>query len=160
MQKPLIHFFLAICYNQLHLVFLTCFIINVCLCFQVPKDNPVLRVLFHLGNHHNVVGGHRKICILLTASIKAKKHRQILSPIVSNTCSLKDSNKDGTCLGQLTLPSSWWPSVTPMLKKRPNQETVSSETKFKQPKVLVDVKYSVFEMSHGYSCDTLKGKRL
>ena len=53
-----------------------------------------------------------------------------------------------------------------MLKKKKRREnsniqdeTVTTETaKFKQPKVLVDVKYSVFEMSHGYSCDTLKGK--
>ena len=43
--------------------------------FQVPKDNPALRVLFHLGNHHNVVGRH-KICILLTASVKAKRSKQ------------------------------------------------------------------------------------
>ena len=45
------------------------------LIFQVPKDNPALRVLFHLGNHHNVVGRH-KICILLTASVKAKRSKQ------------------------------------------------------------------------------------
>ena len=56
--------------------------------------------------------------------------------------------------------------MTPMLKKKKRREnsniqdeTLTTETaKFKQPKVLVDVKYSVFEMSHGYSCNTLKGK--
>ena len=133
-----------------------------------------MRVLFHLGNHHNVVGGHHKICILLTATKKAGKFKyqqqqqDFKSPTVSNICSPKDNSKkdDGTCLGQLTLPSSWWPSVTPMLKKKKRREnsniqdeTLTTETaKFKQPKVLVDVKYSVFEMSHGYSCESLKGK--
>ena len=123
-----------------------------------------------------MVGGHHKICILLTATKKAGKFKyqqqqqDFKSPTVSNICSPKDNSKkdDGTCLGQLTLPSSWWPSVTPMLKKKKRREnsniqdeTLTTETaKFKQPKVLVDVKYSVFEMSHGYSCDTLKGKRL
>ena len=89
-----------------------------------------------------------------------------MSRIVSQTCSLKDGKDGPTCLGQLTLPSSWWPSVTPILKKRPegqektktlNKNTAAADAKFKQPKVLVEVKYSVFE-TREQSCDEIKGK--
>ena len=84
-----------------------------------------------------------------------------MSRIVSQTCSLKDGKDGPTCLGQLTLPSSWWPSVTPILKKRPEEtKTLNKNTadaKTKQPKVLVEVKYSVYE-TREQSCDEIKGK--
>ena len=54
----------------------------------------------------------------------------------SQICSLKESGKEGTCLGQLTLPSSWWPSFTP-------------KDLIKQPKIRINVKYSVFESPMG-----------
>ena len=79
---------------------------------------------------------------------------------VTSICSLKDE-KDGTCLGQLTLPSSWWPSVTPNLRKEAVASLDASsnvEAKIKQPKVLVEVKYSVYE-TRGNSCDEVRGKK-
>ena len=152
---------------------------------QVPKDNPVLRVLFHTANYHNI-GHNAQICIVMTASMKtnsgnsrkkkdykrpkpvfgsakAKQSRMRMS--VSQICDLRREAKDGTCLGQLTLPSSWWlPFTQQRLQKRPlksasaSYSTVQPEAPadlgiMKQPKVFVDVKYSVFETRAGAPCD-------
>ena len=91
-------------------------------------------MLFHTGNHHNVVGQQHhnsQICIQLTASLLQENNEER-----SQICSLKESGKEGTCLGQLTLPSSWWPSFTP-------------KDLVKQPKIRINVKYSVFETPMG-----------
>ena len=152
---------------------------------QVPKDNPVLRVLFHTANYHNI-GHNAQICIVMTASMetnsgnsrkkkdykrpkpafgsaKAKQSRMRMS--VSQICDLRREAKDGTCLGQLTLPSSWWmPFTQQRLQKRPpksasaSYSTVQPEAPadlgiMKQPKVFVDVKYSVFETRAGAPCE-------
>lgn len=91
-----------------------------------------------MGNYHSNMNA--RICVVLTASLeKSSKGSMNEKSVVSQICSPRES-KDGTCLGQLTLPSSWWPPFT----KQANFAT-GSEPFLKQPKVLVDVKYSVFE---------------
>ena len=70
---------------------------------------------------------------------------------MSQICGLRREEKDGTCLGQLTFPSSWWPSM--MRQNRQKYDT--SKAEMKQPKTLVDVKYSVFESRSGKSCQEL-----
>lgn len=112
---------------------------------EVPKDNPVLRVLFHLGHHHqrnSHESGAGTICVLLTASVVGKPFIGNLSNTISTTCS--PDGREGTCLGQLTLPSSWWPSLA---------QTSSTDAKstVKQPKVNVKASYSVHE-TRGPSC--------
>ena len=164
---------------------------------QVPKDNPVLRVLFHTANYHNI-GHNSQICIVLTASMEASgsggSHRKKdkrpkpsnsakqggsgrrgrqnrLS--VSQICAFRREVKDGTCLGQLTLPSSWWMPFTQQLQKRPKKgrgqpsatggdsgpeaNSAADQGIMKQPKVFVDVKYSVFETRAGASCHQDQG---
>ena len=159
---------------------------------QVPKDNPVLRVLFHTANYHNI-GHNAQICIVMTASMKTNsgnsrkkkdykrpkpvfgsakaKQSRIQRMSVSQICDLRREAKDGTCLGQLTLPSSWWlPFTQQRLQKRPlksasaSYSTVQPEAPadlgiMKQPKVFVDVKYSVFETRAGAPCEQSQGHK-
>ena len=86
---------------------------------------------------------------------------------VSQVCAFRREVKDGTCLGQLTLPSSWWMPFTQQLQKRPQNSEVGIEAGLedvvdqgimKQPKVFVDVKYSVFETRAGASCHQDQGR--
>merc|ERR1712223_698790 len=114
---------------------------------EVPKDNPVLRVLFHTTNYHNI-GHNAQICIVLTASMEAnngngRNKKNIKTTLlkdkrpgpkttssafkrgqkrmsVSQVCAFRREVKDGTCLGQLTLPSSWWMPSTQQLQKKPS----------------------------------------
>ena len=53
-----------------YLPFMPSFCFFLCAITQVPKDNPVLRVLFHTTNYHNI-GHNAQICIVLTASMEA-----------------------------------------------------------------------------------------
>merc|ERR1712223_1487154 len=164
---------------------------------EVPKDNPVLRVLFHTANYHNI-GHNSQICIVLTASMEAsgsggshRKKDKRTKPSnsakqggsgrrgrqnrlsVSQICAFRREVKDGTCLGQLTLPSSWWMPFTQQLQKRPKKgrgqpsatggdsgpeaNSAADQGIMKQPKVFVDVKYSVFETRAGASCHQDQG---
>ena len=88
---------------------------------------------------------------------------------VSQVCAFRREVKDGTCLGQLTLPSSWWMPFTQQLQKRPQSEAgkeggghpeaaEADQGMMKQPKVFVDVKYSVFETIAGASCHQDQGR--
>jgi hypothetical protein len=53
--------------------------------------------------------------------------------------------REGTCLGQLTLPALWWPSMT-------HSGAVGTDlTKAKQPKVNIKVSYSAYE-TKGQNC--------
>ncbi len=84
-----------------------------------------------------------------------KSMRKFAKSSVSQICDLGQQDKDGTCLAQLTLPSGWWPAFTRQNKGQSDRE--KDETFFtlvKQPKVLVDVKYSVFEMKAGSPCNS------
>jgi len=71
---------------------------------EVRKHKPVLRVLFHTGQggFGNRKGKRPVVCIVLTASLGNRTIEGLCSP----------SGKDGTCLGEVTIPSGWWPPIT------------------------------------------------
>ncbi|KAL1489325.1 hypothetical protein ABEB36_014243 [Hypothenemus hampei] len=103
---------------------------------EVPRDSPVLRVLFHTGTdpggrrqillaHH-----HQRVCIILHASMAQK-------PPLHAACS--PDGEDGVCLAQITIPASWWPAMpSPEKDGRPGKL-------MKTPPRLVQVAYSVLE---------------
>ena len=96
----------------------------------VPRDSPVLRVLFHAGADP---GGHlqrQKICVLLHVSMP---NRQPLK----GRCI--PEGEDGVCVAEVVIPSSWWASMPPPTK---DGQIISPP---KSPQRFVQVSYSVFE---------------
>ena len=68
---------------------------------EVRKDSPVLRVLFHTGQRGFSAKKKSSVCILLNAALGNRT--------VSGVCS--PGGRDGTCLGELTIPAGWWPGL-------------------------------------------------
>lgn len=96
----------------------------------IPRDSPVLRVLFHAGADP---GGHlqrQKICVLLHVSIQ---NRQPLK----GRCI--PEGEDGVCVAEVVIPSDWWPSMPPPSKD--GQPSMPQKT----PQRYAQVSYSVFE---------------
>ena len=150
----------------------------------MPKDNPVLRVLFH-ADKQNIHNEHPRssesdtnngytyrrsspstICVQLLATqdsrYKNSKHDFSYSSKTnrntrSATCS--SNGRDGTCLGQITLPASWWPPLVGRTEKWKSQNSEGSFDKAapKQPKVNVKVSYLVYETEEE-SCKGSEGK--
>ena len=96
----------------------------------IPRDSPVLRVLFHAGADP---GGHlqrQKICVLLHVSMNNK------TPLKGRCI---PEGEDGVCVAEVVVPSNWWPAMPPPEKEGqpiPPQKT---------PQRFVQVAYSVFE---------------
>ena len=90
---------------------------------EVRKDQPVLRVLFHSGQR-GFRGQNKRnsVCIVLSAVLNNKTVEGVCSP----------SGKDGTCLGEITIPSGWWPSLA-----------AENGKLTKHPKIVTQVFYSV-----------------
>ena len=149
----------------------------------MPKDNPVLRVLFHADkqNLHNEHHGRAQsdtnsgytyrsspstICVQLLATLDSgnknnNKHDFAFGSKTnehtrSATCT--SNGRDGTCLGQITLPASWWPSLVGISEgsKGGSSKTSSSKASLKQPKVNVRVSYLVYE-TRGQTCKGSEG---
>ncbi len=96
----------------------------------IPRDSPVLRVLFHAGADP---GGHlqrQKICVLLHVSMP---NRQPLK----GRCI--PEGEDGVCVAEVVIPSNWWPPMPP--PTRDGQPSMPQ----KSPQRYVQVSYSVFE---------------
>lgn len=96
----------------------------------IPRDSPVLRVLFHAGADP---GGHlqrQKICVLLHVSLP---NRQPLK----GRCI--PEGEDGVCVAEVVIPSNWWPPMPP--PTRDGQPIAPQKT----PQRYVQVSYSVFE---------------
>lgn len=96
----------------------------------IPRDSPVLRVLFHAGADP---GGHlqrQKICVLLHVSMNNK------TPLKGRCI---PEGEDGVCVAEVVVPSNWWPAMPP-----PNREG-QPITPQKTPQRFVQVSYSVFE---------------
>eukprot|EP00092_Neocalanus_flemingeri_P018939 GFUD01020515.1.p1 GENE.GFUD01020515.1~~GFUD01020515.1.p1 ORF type:complete len:1459 (-),score=271.45 GFUD01020515.1:1899-6275(-) len=91
---------------------------------EVRKDQPILRVLFHSGQRGFRSGQSKRnsVCIVLSAVLNNKTVEGVCSP----------SGKDGTCLGQITIPSGWWPPLT-----------AENGKLTKHPKIVTQVFYSV-----------------
>lgn len=97
---------------------------------SIPRDSPVLRILFHAGADP---GGHlqrQKICVLLHVSMS---NRQPLK----GRCI--PEGEDGVCVAEVVIPSNWWPTLPP-----PDKDGQTS-TPPKTPQRYVQVSYSVFE---------------
>ncbi|XP_021693805.1 transmembrane protein 132B isoform X1 [Aedes aegypti] len=97
---------------------------------SIPRDSPVLRVLFHAGADP---GGHlqrQKICVLLHASIGNK------TPLKGRCM---PEGEDGVCVAEVVIPSNWWPPLPP-----PEKDGRPAAIQ-KTPQRLVQVSYSVFE---------------
>ncbi|XP_055390024.1 transmembrane protein 132E [Condylostylus longicornis] len=97
---------------------------------SIPRDSPVLRVLFHAGADP---GGHlqrQKICVLLHVGLTSKQP-------LKGRC--MPEGEDGVCVAEVIIPSNWWPQLPP-----PEKETNGSMPP-KVPQRLVQVSYSVFE---------------
>lgn len=97
----------------------------------IPRDSPVLRVLFHAGADP---GGHvqrQKVCVLLHVSMMGKA-------ALKGRC--MPEGEDGVCVAEVVIPSSWWPPLQP-----PSKAGSSSATLLKTPQRSVQVSYSVFE---------------
>lgn len=95
----------------------------------IPRDSPVLRVLFHAGADP---GGHvqrQKVCVLLHVSM-------------SNRAPLKGrcmpEGEDGVCVAEVVIPSNWWPPL-------PAPANNAAYAPQKTPQRVVQVSYSVFE---------------
>ncbi|RZF42919.1 hypothetical protein LSTR_LSTR003635, partial [Laodelphax striatellus] len=99
---------------------------------EVPRDSPVLRVLFHAGAGADgpgaaVVGGGRQpVCIVL----------QVQGPGAAGSLSASCSpdGEDGVCLAEVVLPAGWWVPLPP-----PDEKPV------KTPPRYAKVSYSVVE---------------
>lgn len=96
----------------------------------IPRDSPVLRVLFHAGADP---GGHlqrQKICVLLHVSMMNKQ------PLKGRCI---PEGEDGVCVAEVVIPSNWWPDMPP--PERDGQVAPIQKT----PQRIVQVSYSVFE---------------
>lgn len=96
----------------------------------IPRDSPVLRVLFHAGADP---GGHvqrQKVCVLLHVSMLGK------APLKGRCM---PEGEDGVCVAEVVIPSNWWPPLQPPSKAG------NSASLPKTPQRSVQVSYSVFE---------------
>ena len=101
---------------------------------EVRKDSPVLRVLFHTGQRGFATKKKSSVCILLTATLGNRS--------VSGVCS--PGGREGTCLGELTVPAGWWPGLA----------TASTA---KHPKIVAVVTYSVAMARRGECATAMVG---
>ncbi|XP_039747216.1 transmembrane protein 132E [Pararge aegeria] len=102
---------------------------------ELPKDAPVLRVLFHTGGEggaRRAAARPRRVCITLHASIGNK--------ILTATCG--PEGEEGACLAELTVPAAWWPA----------------DGKGKRPPRTMKLAYSAAEASSGETGEGVCGK--
>lgn len=97
----------------------------------IPRDSPVLRVLFHSGADP---GGHvqrQKVCVLLHVSMGNR-------PPLKGRC--MPEGEDGVCVAEVIIPSNWWPPLP-----APARASGFGNAPQKAPQRVVQVSYSVFE---------------
>ncbi|XP_052737744.1 transmembrane protein 132E [Bicyclus anynana] len=102
---------------------------------ELPKDAPVLRVLFHTGGEggaRRAAARPRRVCITLHASIGIKT--------LTATCG--PEGEEGACLAELTVPAAWWPA----------------DGKGKRPPRTMKLAYSAAEASSGETGEGVCGK--
>ncbi|XP_061383404.1 LOW QUALITY PROTEIN: transmembrane protein 132E [Danaus plexippus] len=102
---------------------------------ELPKDAPVLRVLFHTGGEggaRRAAARPRRVCITLHATIGTKT--------LTATCG--PEGEEGACLAELTVPAAWWPA----------------DGKGKRPPKTMKLAYSAAEASSGETGEGVCGK--
>lgn len=97
----------------------------------IPRDSPVVRVLFHAGADPSGHLQRQKICVLLHVAMGTNR-----TPLKGRCM---PEGEDGVCVAEVVIPSSWWPALPP-----PDKDGKSG-TAPKVPQRLVQVSYSVFE---------------
>lgn len=95
----------------------------------IPRDSPVLRVLFHGATDAGIYLQRRKICILLHVVLDSHKP-------LRGRC--MPDGENNVCVAEVVIPSDWWPKLSP-----PDKDGRTNTVKTPQP--LVQVSYSVFE---------------
>ncbi|XP_013182085.1 PREDICTED: transmembrane protein 132B [Papilio xuthus] len=102
---------------------------------ELPRDAPVLRVLFHTGGEggtRRAATRPRRVCITLHASLGSK----------TLTASCGPEGEEGACLAELTVPAAWWPA----------------DGKGKRPPKNIRLAYSAAEASNGESPEGACGR--
>jgi transmembrane protein 132 len=124
---------------------------------QVPRDSPVLRVLFHTGQQANSVGASTSSTAGVTAPVGRNSRQRVcivlyatLGDRPSEAAACSPGGDDGVCLAQLTVPASWWPPLPgPDYFSEPPHETKPMN---KTPRRMVRIAYSVFEPRGSEPC--------
>ncbi|OXA52948.1 hypothetical protein Fcan01_12010 [Folsomia candida] len=127
----------------------------------VPKDTPILRVLFHAGQTafglpitpQNPSRGTRQ----QSGNAGSRRHRTRLCLVASATkgpgdvvtSSCTPDSRDSTCLAELTLPIHWWPEVNNNNNNFEDNSGYSSPP-LKPTKIHVQVSYAVYEPENGH----------
>lgn len=98
---------------------------------SVPRDSPVLRVLFHAGSEAGgrrqlLLARHQRVCVVLHASLAtparstagrnngrsySSSSSSSSSAVLTAACSPDGEN--GVCLAQITIPADWWAPLPP-----------------------------------------------
>ncbi|KAG6450078.1 hypothetical protein O3G_MSEX006376 [Manduca sexta] len=102
---------------------------------ELPRDAPVLRVLFHTGGEggaRRAATRPRRVCITLHASLGSKSLMATCGP----------EGEEGACLAELTVPAAWWPA----------------DGKGKRPPRTVRLAYSATEAGTGESGEDACGR--
>ncbi|KAL0893775.1 hypothetical protein ABMA27_013911 [Loxostege sticticalis] len=102
---------------------------------ELPRDAPVLRVLFHTGGEggaRRAAARPRRVCITLHASLGSRT--------LTATCG--PEGEEGACLAELTVPAAWWPA----------------DGKGKRPPRTVKLAYSAAEAGSGETGDGACGR--
>ncbi|XP_049867014.1 transmembrane protein 132E isoform X2 [Pectinophora gossypiella] len=102
---------------------------------ELPRDAPVLRVLFHTGGEggaRRAAARPRRVCITLHATFGTKT--------LTATCG--PEGEEGACLAELTVPAAWWPA----------------DGKGKRPPRTVRLAYSAAEASGGEGGESACGR--
>lgn len=119
---------------------------------SVPRDSPVLRVLFHAGSEAGsrrqlLMARHQRVCVMLHASLASPSrgnaasrssngHGYSSSSALTAACSPDGEN--GVCLAQITIPADWWAPLPP-------PDTSGRVKVAKSLPRLIQVAYSVLE---------------
>ncbi|XP_076240037.1 transmembrane protein 132C dtn isoform X2 [Calliopsis andreniformis] len=101
---------------------------------SVPRDSPVLRVLFHAGSEAGgrrqlLLARHQRVCVVLHASLATPSRitasrnsgRSYSSSSSSSsssspaalTAACSPDGENGVCLAQITIPADWWAPLPP-----------------------------------------------
>ncbi|OAD60987.1 hypothetical protein WN48_01054 [Eufriesea mexicana] len=80
---------------------------------SVPRDSPVLRVLFHAGSE---AGGRRQLLLARHQRVCVVLHASLATPSSSGsalTAACSPDGENGVCLAQITIPADWWAPLPP-----------------------------------------------
>ncbi|XP_012530083.1 transmembrane protein 132E isoform X2 [Monomorium pharaonis] len=97
---------------------------------SVPRDSPVLRVLFHAGSEASgrrqlLMARHQRVCVVLHASLASPSRGNAASRSSTGhgysssssssalTAVCSPDGENGVCLAQITIPADWWPPLPP-----------------------------------------------